>query len=204
MDGRLFTLGIGGIVSAFNAADGKVLWQKPGPTVDPLYGTAMSPVFDRGNVIFHVGGQDNGALTAFDATTGNVKWAWPGDGTEKDIYIKWRVEGLEGMAQGTIGWPDYPARTPSTLEFTTKRSPGQWHRPAWDRVWFPDAFQGTMAQLLRAVEAEFPEFAAQVRKDDGLAPGLAASIDGAFASRGLSAKIGPTSEVHLIPAVGGG
>ena len=80
VDGRLFTLGIGGIVSAFNAADGKLLWQKPGPTVDPLYGTAMSPVFDRGNVIFHVGGQDNGALTAFDAATGNVKWAWTGDG----------------------------------------------------------------------------------------------------------------------------
>ena len=88
------------------------------------------------------------------ATSLDDVWAWPGDGTEKDIYIKWRVEGLEGMAQGTIGWPDYPARTPSTLEFTTKQSPGQWHRPAWDRVWFPDAFQGTMAQLLRAVEAD--------------------------------------------------
>ncbi|MBD2871975.1 Gfo/Idh/MocA family protein [Paenibacillus arenilitoris] len=88
------------------------------------------------------------------ATSLDDVWAWPGDGTEKDIYIKWRVEGLEGMAQGTIGWPDYPARTPSTLAFTTRQSPGQWHRPAWDRVWFPDAFQGTMAQLLRAVEED--------------------------------------------------
>ena len=24
-------------------------------------------------------------------------------------YIKWRVEGTEGLAKGTIGWPDYPA-----------------------------------------------------------------------------------------------
>ena len=80
VDGRLFTLGISGIVSAFNAADGKLLWQKPAPSVDPLYGTAMSPVFDRGNVIFHVGGQNDGALTAFDAATGNVRWAWSGDG----------------------------------------------------------------------------------------------------------------------------
>ncbi len=23
-------------------------------------------------------------------------------------YIKWRVEGTEGMAEGTIGWPEYP------------------------------------------------------------------------------------------------
>jgi predicted dehydrogenase len=78
-------------------------------------------------------------------------WAWPGEGAEKDIYIKWRVEGLDGMAQGTIGWPQ-PGRTPSTLEFTTKQYPNQWFKPKWDKVWFPDAFQGTMAQLLRAVE----------------------------------------------------
>lgn len=88
------------------------------------------------------------------ATSLDDAWAWPGEGTEQDIYIKWRVEGLDGVAQGTIGWPTYPERTPSTLEFTTKRSPGKWHRPAWDQVWFPDAFQGTMAQLLRAVETD--------------------------------------------------
>ncbi|MGF7049937.1 putative dehydrogenase [Paenibacillus sp. DS2015] len=86
------------------------------------------------------------------ATSLDDVWAWPGEGTEKDIYIKWRVEGLDGMAQGTIGWPDYPARTPSTLAFTSKHTPGGWHRPAWDTAWFPDAFKGTMAQLLRAVE----------------------------------------------------
>jgi outer membrane protein assembly factor BamB len=79
-DGRLYTLGIGGIVTAFNAADGKLLWQKPAPSVDPMYGTAMSPVFDRGAVIFHVGGHDSGALTAFDAVTGDVRWSWSGDG----------------------------------------------------------------------------------------------------------------------------
>lgn len=87
------------------------------------------------------------------ATSLDDVWAWPGEGTEKDIYIKWRVIGTDGLAQGLIGWP-YPERTPSTLEFTTKRSPGQWHRPTWDGVWFPDAFQGTMAQLLRAVETD--------------------------------------------------
>lgn len=70
-----------------------------------------------------------------------------------------------------------------------------------DRIEIP---AGTLRQALRAVETEFPEFIQQVRVDDGLAPGFAASIDGAIASRGLLAQIGPTSEVHLIPAVGGG
>lgn len=87
------------------------------------------------------------------ATSLDDVWAWPGEGTEKDVYIKWRVIGTDGLAQGFIGWP-FPERTPSTLAFTTKRSPGKWHKPTWDRVWFPDAFQGTMAQLLRAVETD--------------------------------------------------
>ena len=55
-----------GIVSAFNAADGKKRWQTAAPPSEPLYHTAMSPLVDRGLVIVHVGGHDKGALTAFD------------------------------------------------------------------------------------------------------------------------------------------
>jgi predicted dehydrogenase len=72
--------------------------------------------------------------------------------THTSHYIKWRIEGTEGLMQGTIGWPRYPAREPSTLEFSTQQEPGKWLRPRWDDVWFPDAFVGTMAQLLVAVE----------------------------------------------------
>ncbi|MDO8681692.1 MAG: PQQ-like beta-propeller repeat protein [Acidobacteriota bacterium] len=79
-DGRLYTLGMSGMVTAFDAASGKLLWQKPSPLVEPLYHTAMSPLVDRGLVIVHVGGHSNGALTAFDARTGDVKWSWNGDG----------------------------------------------------------------------------------------------------------------------------
>jgi outer membrane protein assembly factor BamB len=79
-DGRLYTLGMSGIVTAFDAASGKQLWQKPKGDVEPLYHTAMSPLVDRGLVILHVGGHSNGALTAFDARTGDVKWSWKGDG----------------------------------------------------------------------------------------------------------------------------
>src|SRR5262245_16880906 len=74
------------------------------------------------------------------------------EGSESDIYIRWRVEGTDGLARGTIGWPSYPARTPSTLDFTTKQQPGYWLAPRWKEVWFPDAFAGTMAQLLCALE----------------------------------------------------
>lgn len=82
-------------------------------------------------------------------------WTGPAlEGSEDDIGINWRVEGTEGLAKGTIGWPSYPERTPSTLDFTTTKQPGQWHQPRWDDVWFPDAFVGPMAQLLVALETD--------------------------------------------------
>jgi outer membrane protein assembly factor BamB len=79
-NGKLYTMGITGILSAFDAGSGTLLWQTPAAAVDPLYGAATSPMADRGLIIVHVGGHDQGALTAYDANTGAVKWSWPGDG----------------------------------------------------------------------------------------------------------------------------
>jgi outer membrane protein assembly factor BamB len=78
--GRVFTLGIGGILSALDLASGTLLWRVPAPAVLPLYGTASSPLADGTSVIAHVGGHDHGALTSFDAATGKPRWQWTGDG----------------------------------------------------------------------------------------------------------------------------
>jgi len=92
---------------------------------------------------------DNGCR----ASSWDDVWTGPArEGSESDIAIRWRVEGTDGLARGTIGWPSYPAKTPSTLDFTTKKQPGYWLSPRWKEVWFPDAFVGTMAQLLCALE----------------------------------------------------
>jgi len=88
-------------------------------------------------------------LSGLRAAAWDDVWAGPArEGAASDIYIKWRVEGADGMAQGTIGWPSYPNATPSTLDFTTKLAPNTWFQPRWKEVWFPDAFEGTMGQLL--------------------------------------------------------
>ena len=80
-------------------------------------------------------------------------WAGPArEGAAAEIGIQWRVEGTEGLAKGTIGWPSYPERTPSTLDYSTIHDGAQWKSPRWDKVWFPDAFIGPMADLLTAVQ----------------------------------------------------
>ena len=79
-DGRLFTLGMSGIVTAWDAEGGEQLWQQPGGDVQPLYHTGMSPIVDGELVVFHLGGHNDGALTAFDVATGDVRWSWDGDG----------------------------------------------------------------------------------------------------------------------------
>jgi predicted dehydrogenase len=84
-------------------------------------------------------------------------WAGPSlEGAESDISIRWRLEGTQGLARGTIGWPSYPERTPSTLDFTTTLRPGEWLKPRWQEVWFPDAFIGPMAHLLHGLEENRP------------------------------------------------
>ncbi len=91
--------------------------------------------------------------SGFRAAAWDDVWAGPAlEGSASDSYIRWRVEGTEGMARGTIGWPEYPKPTPSTLDYTTASRGPEWNQPRWPEVWFPDAFVGTMAQLLCALE----------------------------------------------------
>jgi outer membrane protein assembly factor BamB len=83
-NGNVYTFGISGVLSCHDAKTGKVKWRKEFAkdykATSPLYGTAMSPLVLDGLLIAHVGGQDSGALTAFDGETGSVKWTNNVDG----------------------------------------------------------------------------------------------------------------------------
>lgn len=131
-EGRLFTLGMSGIVTAFDAETGKQLWQHPEPAVHPLYHTAMSPIVDGDRVIFHVGGHDEGALTAFDVETGAIEWSWEGDGPAYGSPMVFELAGTRQVvtftqesfvgvsaATGELLWRR-PFTTPST---TTSQTP---------------------------------------------------------------------------------
>jgi outer membrane protein assembly factor BamB len=81
--GRIFTLGISGILSAWDQATGKVAWRhdfaKEFNPPMPDFGASMSPIVDGEQLIAHVGGT-SGAIIAFNRATGARLWTWKADG----------------------------------------------------------------------------------------------------------------------------
>jgi len=103
-NGRLFAIGMTGVVTAYDAASGKQLWQKPGSSVVPTYTShAFSPVIEGTTVIFHVGGHGQGALTAYDVNSGDVKWSWTGDGPGYGSPIVATFSGVRQLVTVTQG-----------------------------------------------------------------------------------------------------
>lgn len=78
-DGKVVTLGVRGMISCLDAATGKKLWRKDEFQAFPRFHPASSPIVVNGLCIAQLGGQDNGALVAYDLATGEQKWKWSGD-----------------------------------------------------------------------------------------------------------------------------
>ncbi len=139
--GRLFTLGIGGILTAFDAATGRIAWQKDFkgrfPATAPPFGTSMSPLIAGGALIVHAGGHDGGALIAFDPATGAERWALEGDGPSYSspilatldgapqvvIQVHRKVLGVE-PATGRVLW-SVPFVTPCDQNIVTPLQAGE-------------------------------------------------------------------------------
>jgi molybdopterin synthase sulfur carrier subunit len=61
-----------------------------------------------------------------------------------------------------------------------------------------------VGQLIEALEPLFPGIKARLCTADGLRPGIAVVVDGEVARLGLLQPVGTASEVHFLPAIGGG
>ena len=59
-------------------------------------------------------------------------------------------------------------------------------------------------RVIESLDAKFPGMYARLVRDNKLVPAIAVSIDGAVTALGLLGKIGPDSEVHIVPAISGG
>jgi len=138
-DGKLYTFGISGILSAFDAKTGKLEWRKD-YTNDfkktwPQFGTSMSPVAGDGLIIALIGTNDDGAVAAYDAKSGAQKWIWKGDGPAYASPVIVEMGGVKqvvtltqknaiglSLASGDLLWKiDFPGRSgmniPTPLKF---------------------------------------------------------------------------------------
>ena len=91
---------------------------------------------------------DNGmrAVIIDDVWTGPAR-----EGCPSDLKIECRLEGEQGIAIAEIGWVQDPYTTPSTLRYASKGDQG-FHTAALEGSSFPDAFAGTMQDLITALE----------------------------------------------------
>jgi sulfur-carrier protein len=62
----------------------------------------------------------------------------------------------------------------------------------------------TVRQVVAALEARFPGVRERLCVGDALRPGLSVAVNGTVSSLGLLQKVPDGSEVHFLPAVGGG
>ncbi len=88
-DGKICTLGVGGVVSCLDAASGKVVWRKE-TGQKPQFYTSTSPLIADGKVVVYLG-----ALTALDLATGEQKWRWAGGSTPYGSPVLMTVGGVK-------------------------------------------------------------------------------------------------------------
>jgi outer membrane protein assembly factor BamB len=96
-DGKVCTLGVGGVVSCLDAATGTVLWRKDTKSW-PQYYTACSPIIVDGKCIVYAG-----PLTAFDLVSGEPKWEWKGGGAPYGSPVLLMIDGTKQLVTPTMG-----------------------------------------------------------------------------------------------------
>ncbi|MEW6744930.1 MAG: PQQ-binding-like beta-propeller repeat protein [Planctomycetota bacterium] len=95
-EGKVVTLGVGGVLSCLDATTGELVWRKdPFPKEVPRFYTAASPLIVDGMGIAHLGGSGHGALLAIELKTGETKWQWAEEGPAYASPVLLTVEGAK-------------------------------------------------------------------------------------------------------------
>ena len=155
---RLYTLGVTGILTAWNLADGTVAWRNDySSSIDTtklFCGTAMSPMLEGGALIVQVGSDVHGGrVLAIDPATGKERWSSKGLGPGYASPVAVTVEGVRQiitMTNGSIIGIDASNGTPLwSIPF-----PDEWHENIATPIWTGRALivsgtrQGTHAYAL--------------------------------------------------------
>jgi len=59
-------------------------------------------------------------------------------------------------------------------------------------------------QAIERLDELFPGIASRLMEDDDIRPNLAVDVDGEVARMGLMQRVQESSEIHFVPAIGGG
>ena len=136
---RLFTLGVTGILNAWDTATGKLLWtrdfSKAIDTSKLFCGTAASPLIVDGRLVVQVGSDIHGGqVLALNPATGATEWEWHGLGPGYASPVLVEVDGskqIVSMTEGSI--VGIEAKTGK--ELWTVAFPNEWHENTATPLW---------------------------------------------------------------------
>lgn len=138
-DGRLFTLGVTGVLSAWSPETGALLWRNDySSLVDTsklFCGTAASPLLAGGALVVQVGSDvAGGRLIALDPATGAERWTWRGAGpgyASPIVIAPGGAPQLVTLTEGSVEGID--AATGAAL--WSVPFPDEWHENIVTPVW---------------------------------------------------------------------
>jgi outer membrane protein assembly factor BamB len=155
---RVITLGVTGLLTAWNITDGSVAWRNDySASIDTsklFCGTAMSPMIDNGSLIVQVGSDVHGGrVLALDPATGKERWSSKGLGPGYASPVAVTVDNVRQiitMTDASIIGIDAANGTPLwSIPFTD-----DWHENIATPIWTGSALivsgtrQGTHAYAI--------------------------------------------------------
>lgn len=101
--GRLFTLSVTGVLSAWDGDSGELLWRRDYadrfPKSHPDWGHSTSPLVDGDRVVLHFGGDRSGVLAALNVATGEEVWTEGEDGVCHASPIMAEINGVRQIVE---------------------------------------------------------------------------------------------------------
>lgn len=136
---RLITLGVTGVLNAWDTATGKLLWtrdfSKSIDTTKMFCGTAASPIAVDGRVVVQVGSDIHGGqILGLNPATGATEWEWKGlgPGYASPVVVDLRgTRQLVTMTQGSIVGVD----AKNGKELWSVPFPDEWHENITTPLW---------------------------------------------------------------------
>lgn len=136
---RLFTLGVTGILNAWDTKTGRQLWSKDfSQTIDTsklFCGTAASPLAVDGRVVVQTGSDVHGGqIVALDPATGKIAWEWKGLGPGYASPVVIDIAGkkqIVTLTNGSILGID----AATGQELWSAPFPDEWHENIVTPVW---------------------------------------------------------------------